>query len=350
MEGAGDCGGHQRLAAGAFVGFLAVNRISSLVPSMLTSALPALHGGDTDGLPPARAARRSRGPVPRHVTRRPPDRPRAAGDPSGAQQCGRGAAGEGTRGGGATGLAGGVRRLPGLRRPGRRRSRRPGRGRPLARPRRRRDRQLPGGLPAAPRGRVGESRGALGLHARHPPAPARRRRAGRRVAGPGPAPAGRRGRERGARLPAVPRDRPTHGDRPRGRHPGRTSDAGSRPPVRRRHPRRPGHVLRGAGAREAGARPRRGGAARRGDARRAVRSAQADVDGCDLLRAARRVPRAGRRPPGPGVDRGDAPLVLSAPGRLPLPGHLPRALGGRSSTCRARGSRPRPRRWVCAAT
>ena len=69
--------------------------------------------------------------------------------------------------------------------------------------------------------------------------------------------------------------------------------------------------------------PEGSGAARRGDARGALRQPEADVDRRHLLRAARRVPRAGRPAPGPRVDRRHPAVVLPAAGGVALPGHLP---------------------------
>ena len=74
----------------------------------------------------------------------------------------------------------------------------------------------------------------------------------------------------------------------------RAAHAGPRSALRRRHVGRAGHVLRGPGAGEAGARARGTLAPRRGDARRALGPLAADVDRRHLLRAARRLPRAGR--------------------------------------------------------
>ena len=149
---------------------------------------------------------------------------------------------------------------------------------------------------------------AVRVHARHLHPPAGRA-APRPTAGwPGRSacsPTSRRGGRR-ARLPALPRDRRAHGhatSRRRRESARRMQDLGRRfgddTLVAL------GVVLRGPGP----ASSRRGSArGSRCSTRRCsprCRTPEADVDRCDLLRAARRVPRAGRPPPGPRVDRGD---------------------------------------------
>ena len=107
-----------------------------------------------------------------------------------------------------------------------------------------------------------------------------------------------------------------------------------------------GAVLRGTGPHQAGPGRRGPRAARRGDARRPLRQPEADVDRGDLLRPARRLQRARRPAAGPGVDRGDPPLVRPAAAGVALPGDLPGALGrGPRRPRRVGGGRARgPRR------
>ncbi len=94
--------------------------------------------------------------------------------------------------------------------------------------------------------------GVLGLHGLDPPPAPRRRRPGRRLAVTGPPGPRRPTRGLRARLPAVPRDGSPDGCRPRRTPWRRRSGCRTSGALRRRDAGRPGRVLRGTGADQAG--------------------------------------------------------------------------------------------------